>query len=280
VKIDIDRVREVGDPLQRAREAGTLINETQHAANVLGGIRREALEELIAGGASQAQLAAELGLTRARIGQIIKAGPAPERIFLGTGDLVVVVAGKVESNRPDPQPVVAQDDMAAIDQLAQLARPMGFEVSFEVSPSSGFVRLNRENLVVMCGPRLSPNIREVLESDEAISFGEDGEGWHLIDNHTGEKYRSPMDQGEPRDFAYLGRLPRPDGKGTFLYAAGIHAVGEAGVMHYLATSLGELYREVKTKRFSTIIAGSFDPKAATRRIVASERVTPLYRHEG
>jgi len=84
-----------------------------------------------------------------------------------------------------------------------------------------------------------------------------------------------MDHGESSDYAYLGRLPRLDGKGGFLYLAGIHAAGEAGTIHYLCEHMAEVYREVKTRRFSTIIRCSFDP--ATQQIKESERVTPLYR---
>jgi hypothetical protein len=62
------------------------------------------------------------------------------------------------------------------------------------------------------------------------------------------------------DYAYLGRLPRIDGRGTFVYLAGIHAPGNGGAMHYLEGYLEELYGEVRTGRFSTIIACRFDPR--------------------
>jgi hypothetical protein len=78
--------------------------------------------------------------------------------------------------------------------------------------------------------------------------------------------------------SYLGRLPRIDGRGTFLYFAGIHAPGNAGAAHYLEGHLEELYGEVRTGRFSTIIACRFDPD--THQITNSERVTPLYRTDG
>jgi hypothetical protein len=84
-----------------------------------------------------------------------------------------------------------------------------------------------------------------------------------------------MDDGEPTDYAYLGRLPCIDGRGTFLYFAGIHAPGNSGVVHYLEGHLEELYGEVRTSRFSTLIACRFDP--SSRQVISSERVTPLYR---
>jgi hypothetical protein len=87
-----------------------------------------------------------------------------------------------------------------------------------------------------------------------------------------------MDAGKSSDIAYFGRLPRPDGRGTFLYIAGIHAAGPGAVIHFLATHLGEFYKEAHLKRFSTLIEGEFD--ANTRRAISSRRITPLYIHEG
>jgi hypothetical protein len=101
------------------------------------------------------------------------------------------------------------------------------------------------------------------------------QGWHLVDHATGTTHRSPRDDGEPADYAYLGRLPRIDDRGTFLYLAGIHAPGNAGAVHYLEGHLEELYGEVRSGRFSTITSCRFDPDS--RQVTSSERVTPLYR---
>jgi hypothetical protein len=46
-------------------------------------------------------------------------------------------------------------------------------------------------------------------------------------------------------------------------------------MHYLEGHLEELYGELRTVRFSTIIACRFDPDS--HQVISSERVTPLYR---
>jgi len=137
--------------------------------------------------------------------------------------------------------------------------------------------VNRDNHVVICGPRLSPIIAQVLEGDDNLRFEKD-HAWHLVDQHTGERYRSPQDEdGSAGDFGYLGRLPRLDGRGTFLYIAGIHAIGANGVVHFLEHNLAELYREVRTKRFSTLISCRYNPD--TLEITESRRVTPIYRHE-
>lgn len=273
---DVLTVLNINDPLTRAIEAGHVHDVFQKGGEELARIRREALQELVSSGMSNTQIGELLGMTRQRVSQLLKNGPAPERAFLGTDTVTVVVAGKVESDRPDPQPVVAQDDLVAYDHLKQLARTLSLDTTYEVVPSGGFVRLNRENLVVLCGPRHSPNLREIIESDEAITFAKDKIGWHLVDNRTGQTRRSPMDEGEPRDFAYLARLPRPDGKGTFLYAAGIHAVGESGVINYLEQHIGDMYRTLKKKRFSAIVECEYDPESPTREIISSRLVTDYY----
>ena len=64
---------------------------------------------------------------------------------------------------------------------------------------------------------------------------------------------------------------------TLILLTGIHAVGSNGVIHYLTRELADLYEQVGTRRFSTLIASEFDP--ATRTITSSRRITPLYLHE-
>jgi hypothetical protein len=41
----------------------------------------------------------------------------------------------------------------------------------------------------------------------------------------------------------------------------------------------ELYRDLKTKRFSLLVSCQFNPDDA-RQILAVDRLTPVYRHEG
>ncbi|MGH3873405.1 MAG: hypothetical protein ACRDSR_18165 [Pseudonocardiaceae bacterium] len=191
--------------------------------------------------------------------------------------MTVAFGGKVEVGKATPGPVVAQEDLNAYEQLRDLAHSVKLDTTYEVIPPPGVVRLNRDNLVVICGPRLSPLIGQVLEADPNLGFSTDEDGWHLIDRRAGRTYRSPMDTGSPGDVGYLGRLPRPDGRGTFVYLAGIHAIGAGGIVHHLHQEMAELYREVRTRRFSTLIACRFDPHS--REILSSQRLTPLYRPE-
>jgi hypothetical protein len=278
LELSVKALCDIEDPLTRAREASELAATYQTAIAELSRIRREALEQLVAAGMSQSQIAEKLGMTRARVGQLLSTGPKAERAFLGSGRLTIAVGGKLEAKATKPGPVVAQEDFQAYEAFQELARTVGLETCYEVIHPPGMINLNRDNLVVICGPRLSPLIAQVLASDHHLGFEQDDAGWYLIDRVEDKKYRSPMDDGESSDYAYLGRLPRLDGRGSFLYIAGIHAVGAAGVVHYLDHHLTELYREVKTRRFSTIIRCTFD--AATRRIESSKRATALYKTEG
>ncbi|MFI6485571.1 hypothetical protein ACIBH1_47235 [Nonomuraea sp. NPDC050663] len=273
---DVLKVLSIKEPLERAKEAGRVHDEFQKGGEELARVRREALLELVDGGMNNTQIGEALGMTRQRVGQLLKSGPAPERAFLGTDMLTVVMVGKLETGRPDPQPVVPHDDLIAFERIRQLAKVLGLDATSEVEASGGFVRLNRDNLFVMCGPRHFPNLREVIESDESISFDKDDQGWHLIDHRAGRVFRSPMDAGEPRDYAYLARLRRPDGKGTFLYGAGIHAVGEAGIAHFLEHNIADMYKQLKGKRFSAIIECDFDPGTTGREIVATRLASDYY----
>ncbi|WP_344174444.1 sigma-70 family RNA polymerase sigma factor [Pilimelia columellifera] len=269
------------DPEVRAVRAHELVGGHQAAVVELSRIRREALEELVTQGQTQPQLGKLLGVTRARVGQILNSGPRSERAFFASGAgaaLTVAFGAKREADKQIPAPVVAQEDFHAYEHLAALARSFGLETRYEVIHPPGFVDLNRDNLVVICGPRLSPLIAQLLASDPNIVFQKDAQGWYLTDRGTGQEFRSPMDHNQCGDFAYLGRLPRLDGKGTFLYIAGIHAVGAAGVIHFLTENLPEVYKENRNKRFSTVIRCVYD--AATREITESRRVAPYYRTDG
>ncbi|MFI6889918.1 hypothetical protein [Streptosporangium canum] len=278
---EIERIREISDPLERSKAASVAQATVKAVELEFSRIRREALEELINSGVKQVDIARELNITTARMSQLVKSGPAPERAFFGatTTPVNVAVAEKRENKPVNPGPVVSSFDIRAYDKLRCLVEDLGLKSTFEEVKPPGDVRLNRDGLVLICGPRHSPLITQVLESDDKLAFGKDDAGWHLVDHETGTTYRSPEDN-EVRgdgDVAYFGRLPRPDGKGYFLYIAGIHAAGAAGVIHYLSSELATLYREVRMRRFSMLISCQYDPE--TKEIVSSERITPIYKHE-
>ncbi|BAL87254.1 hypothetical protein AMIS_20340 [Actinoplanes missouriensis 431] len=268
----------IEDPRQRATAAHALIEDYQAAIGELSRMRRDALEELLAGDMTQTQLADMLGVTRGRVSQLLSAGTRAERAFLGTGSVTIALGGKHEAGKDKPGAVVSAEAMAAYERLAELARTLGLKADYEVVPPPGFVKLNRPNLIVACGPRLSPLVQQLLESDNNIQFAKDADGWHLVELQTRTVHRSPSDGGRNADIAYIGRLPRPDGKGTFLYMAGIHAIGTAGAAHFIEHNLADLHKETKGRRFSMVIRCEFDPE--TRQITGSERLSPIYRQDG
>ncbi|MFD9630053.1 glutamyl-tRNA reductase [Streptomyces violascens] len=283
--ITLSQLKQLSDPLERAKAAHSLDRRAQEYGSEFQAVRNEAMNETLrVGKLTSTQLAAELGISKGRVSQLAKGAP-PERLFLGSGKVIVAVAEKLEDatlhdgrSKPVQGPVIATEDVQTYERLRELAEEVGLEIAFERIPLGGNVRLNRNNLVVICGPRLSPLIEQILEGDPHLRFDKDSDGWHLLDRTTGEIYRSPMDSGGNADIAYFGRLPRPDGQGSFLYIAGIHARGSGGVIHWLTTELATVHRELKARRFSTLISSHFDPE--TLEITESERITPFYRPEG
>jgi transcriptional regulator with XRE-family HTH domain len=270
---DLAALRRIPGALERARRAHLAIPQLEQ-------IRKDAIAEARDGGETQAAIGAELGISRQAISKLLQGGPGPERAFWGAADgkLTIAVGGKTEAPKMaagQPGPVVAVEDFAAFEMLRGSVQELGISAKREVIGANGFVNLNRPGLVVICGPRLSPMVGQLLASDRNLGFAcDDTACWYLKDRKTGCAYRSPMDEGDASDIAYLGRLPRPDGMGTFLYMAGIHAPGAAGAVHYLANELDEVWQQVRDRRFSALIRCQFDP--ATRDVITSERITDFY----
>jgi hypothetical protein len=265
------------DPFDVLRSTTRRIAEAQREMTELVRLRRRVIQDLHAGGLSYAQIAEAAGLTRGRIHQLRHAGPGPEAAFLGKDSVIIATPLKQEAIQA--RPVVAVEDVAAANRLGDLARTLGLEPEFEHVPVGGLIDLNRPNLVVICGPRLSKDVAGVLAHDPHIQFERADDGpWTLRDNSTGTLYRSGQDSDPSRawDPAYLGRLPRPDGSGSVMVFTGIHPAGTLGVVQLILTEVDELYREVGTGRFSTIIGTEYDPD--TGEPITVERLTPLYRH--
>ena len=268
---DLEALRAIPGPLERARRANLAMPGVEQ-------IRNDAIAEA-SHSTPPATIADTLGISRARISQILKGGPGPERAFWGAdgGRLTVALGGKTEAAKKasgQPGPVVAVEDFAAYEALQASAAALGIQTRHEVIAPPGLVDLNRGGLVVICGPRLSPLVAQVLASDRALAFGCDDTGWFLQDRRAGRAWRSPSDSGEAADIAYVGRLPRPDGLGTFLYVAGIHAAGAGGVVNFLAGNLETAWQKVRDRRFSALVRCTFDPD--TRDITGSELLTDFY----
>ncbi len=271
----------ISDSATRARVASDLASHLQASMTEISRVRREALDELISRGLTHAEIAAQIGTTRARVGQLLSSGPRPERAFLGSGPITVAIGGKLEKGRADAQEqaVVSAEASKAYEVFATLAASLNLQAQMEIVPPPGHVDLNRSNLVVLTSPRLLPFVSQVLASDPRYGFDRDSKGLLLVDRQEGTQFRAPQDEtGEPCDYAYLGRLPRPDGKGTFLYLAGVHAPGTWGAARYLSDHLDDLYRDLKLKRFSMLVKVEYDRE--TCQPTAVSELAPLHRHEG
>lgn len=264
------------NPDQQVTAAHELANDLEAAAAEARRFRTEAINRLVSNGRSQGAIAKQLGLTRARVGKLLDSGPRPERALLGTGKLTVSIGSKWEASKPsgEPVPTTSHEASKAYDLIAKTARDYGLDAERnDVPPPGNDLRLNVPNLVVIGSPRILPLMSQVLEADPHHGFGSSARGWHVTDH--GEVLRSPHDEdkGAFADYAYIGRLPRIDGKGTFLYLAGIHPPGTLGAAIYLTEHIAEIYEEVKRGRWSVLVKAEYDPD--TREITSVEPLTQI-----
>lgn len=273
---ELERIAQIEDPYELLRAATERLAVAQQEVTELARLRRRLIQDLHAQGMSYAQIAAAAGLSRGRIHQIRHTGPAPEGAFLGTGSVTVVTP-----LRPDPssdRTYVALDDLNTGKRLEELARTFDLSVDTDHVAVDGQIDLNRNGLLVICGPRMSDAMRDSYDKDPVMAWERDEVGWLVRDTRTGEGYRSGQesDPQRPYDVGYLGRLPRPDGNGSILAIAGIHPEGSLGVVHLLTTDIGSLWGQVGGERFSVVVGTEYDP--TTHEPVRTELLTPLYRH--
>ncbi|MEV5568711.1 sigma-70 family RNA polymerase sigma factor [Spirillospora sp. NPDC052269] len=274
---EVRRLARIEDHEVRAREAAKLMTELQDAVKETARVRRESIQWLRDHGRSMADVARLMGVSRARVAQLKDAGPAPERAFLGIGRLSVAVP-----ERPGGRRLVARADAATGQTVLSLASSLGLAGDLEYIPLTGEIDLNREDLVVICGPKTSPVTAAALQGDPRLDFHQLPDArWAITERETSETHVSPADDPDNpghQDIAYLGRLPRPDGQGTFLYIAGVHAIGSLGASHYLKDHLAELYDEVGTDPFSMVIISEYDPDA--EEILSTRALTRPLRRSG
>jgi hypothetical protein len=272
---DLNQIREAQDPLERVKLATEALAEYQDAIAELGRIRRDAVDRLRGQGLTLTEIADRAGISRARLSQVSTKRRFPERLLFTEGaPLTIAVDTKQEEGTG--RTVVHQEHTAAIDAITSTAHGINVEVGgTEYITPPGMIDLNRDGLVVVCGPRRSPIIAQMLGVDERYGFEQDQDGWYLVDRFTNTAFRSPEDSGQPGDYGYLGRLPRPDGRGFWLYMAGIHAPGGQGAALYLEDHLESLYRDGKTGRWSCLIQCEWDP--TTRKMTNVDLLAPIHR---
>ncbi|MFD9389715.1 sigma-70 family RNA polymerase sigma factor [Streptomyces sp. NPDC060000] len=275
---ELKRITAIDDPYLLLREVTTRLADAQQEVTELARLRRRVVQDLHAQGLSYAQIATKAGLSRGRIHQIRHTGPAPEGSFLGRG--AVIVATPLRRDDERGRTVVAVDDVSSGKSLEDLARSYGLDVTSEHVPVSGDIDLNRDGLVVVCGPRMSQQMWDTYAQDPVLRWERAEAGpWTVVDRRTGTVYQSGQDSdpARPYDVGYVGRLPRPDGQGSLLAIAGIHTQGSLGVVQLLASDLNALWGQVGDHRFSALVGVDYDPETSEPQSV--ELLTPLYRHE-
>lgn len=271
----IDECAQLEDPTERAQAFHQGVTATQAAGLELSKGRRAALTSMLDSGKTPTDMSRALDVTPSRINQLMTEGPRPARAVLGTSKVTFAIGGKYEAEKKNP--VLSTEAFAAYQQLSTLSRDLGLDSAYEVVPPPGHVDLNRSDLVVIGSPRILPFISQVLPSDQTYGWDQDDDGWFLVDKLTGTKHRSPQDRGEHADYAYVGRLPRPDGTGTFLYLAGIHAPGTAGAAAWLSENIDKIHRDARNKRWSALIQVEYDEQ---RNITSTRTLAPLVRQDG
>lgn len=274
---EVERIAHIEDRLARLRAATDALSRTQRTMTELARLRRGLIQELHLEGWSFAQIAEAAGLSRGRIHQVRHQGPAPEGAFFGGHPLTIATPLKREEAKS--RPVVAVEDVAASQRLGDLVRSLGFEVDFEQVPQGEPYDLNRDGLIVICGPRINADVGSMLATDPVLNFERLSTGWALTDSSTAKTYISGQDDTPPRmaDMAYLGRLNRPDGNGTAIVFTGIHPQGTLGVVQMLINDLTDLYRQAGSGTFSTLLEVEYDPE--THEPTAVELATPIYHHQ-
>lgn len=282
---ELDRIRGIADPRQRAKASHALIEDLRIQAAEASGIRKAAIGELITrGGASRVQAAGLLGVTRERIRQILAEGPPPERAILAPdpGPVAIAVAQKRDSDSGGP--ALADPTRKALAALEAAAASLDIEVAEEKIGPPGMIDLNRSNLAVLIGPRISALIGQALSADPVIRWRQDRRGlWYLTDTKTGEEFHSDFDEGwrgradgERACIAHVGRIRRPDGQGSFLYLGGAHSPGTAGAVAFLIRELPEIWEQVRRSPLWSAVVRTIAGDDGIP--VSSELVTPVYTH--
>src|SRR6266568_367520 len=274
---EIAAIGQASDPLDKALRAHALVGKLAEWSGEASRLRREAIEALIGQRMPQAEIAEHLRISRVRVGQLLRSGPSPERALLSAdGGPVTVALGSKQAQVGDgtPNDMISRDAADAYDTLRTALDHWGVICSREIVPAPGMIDLNRDRLIVLGSPKVLPMVGQIMASDPHLVFDADAHSRFLVERATGAQHRSPQDRGEPADYAYVGRLPRPDGRGHFLWLAGIHAAGTHGAARYLVDNAPDLYRSAKDKLFSLVIAATYEP--ATRTITSTSALTKTF----
>lgn len=287
-------VQGIADPIERTRRA---VYWREHYADLersFARIRQEGFDELRRSGMTQSEIGKAVGLSRARVGQLLtKGGPPVERALLAPNlsePIRLAVVQKVPAEKgpgASGGPQRAEMTIEAVGRLKDYGKSagLGFGKDISVIEGHGMIDLDQENLVVLVGPRISVIVELALaKSDPVIRWHKDQQGcWYLTDTKTGAEYHSDFDQGwQPQHdevrtcVAHIGRIRRPDGRGGFLYLGGAHAPGTAGAVSLFLREIGFLWEQAKRSYWSAVVVTKVSPEGE---IVSAELASPVYLDE-
>lgn len=161
----------------------------------------------------------------------------------------------------DGRRVIVEEDFRAAVELSSYLAEVRLRFGFDFVAPDGSVNFSASAPVVICGPKNSMTISEVMRHDDRVKLEEESPGrWVIIDKVTGQRYKSPIDEGrDSTDIAYLSRTARPGRKGTFLSIAGVHSIGSWVAVRQICDDrrLQILSRTVGKELFSAIVVGEF-----------------------
>lgn len=278
----LDDLRRIEDPLERGRRASELIDRYTEVIGGASSIRQEVIDE-VRGQMTPAAIAKALGLTRARVSQLLKTPALPERILLAPDIGDPVVLAHVQKKDTDTRkPAVADTTLEALDKLRRLAEELNIKTDREPVDPPGEIDLNRNNLAVLIGPRISALIAQALTADPVIHWQRDKRrNWFMIDSRSGGKeFHSDFDESNHLDgdgvcIAHIGRIRRPDGQGSFLYLGGAHAPGTAGAVDVFIREIDSIWEQAKRSLWSAIVV----TKASdTGKVISADLASPIYVH--
>ncbi len=288
---EIEAIRLIPDAIERARAVGQAQERLLSEVEELSHIRREAVDELLGQNMRQIDIAKALGLSKGRLNKMVRTGPGPERAILApstTSAGTLVTVAWAEKPAPDSRSAIIVTTHDAHLKLDRLAAQMNLKTQGEAIPEGGVLDLNRDNLIVMIGPRITPVIAQAIGVDPAIKWRYKGradgkELWCITDPETGKEYHSDFDDRgvhQPSDrrtcYAHIGRIRRPDGQGSFLYLGGIHAPGTAGAVDVLCRELPSIWEQAHRGLWSAVVKTVASGDGSE--IVSAEIVTPIYTH--
>jgi transposase len=248
-----EQVRQVADPAERARRATELLAVYQQRSVELARLRREAIDQLQAEGLSYAEVAARLGLSKGRVGQIKQAPALRARALFGVGPVQVWLPARAVDRA---LPVIATEDALTGQAVTSVLEGLQFVVEQRHVPASNGPWTLDKDGVVICGPKTHATAAQWIADDPILDVTRTDAGWVILDRRDGTTFASPMDAGGADDVAYVSRTVKA-GRVRW-HIAGIHAIGSLGAATYLREHLDELWRGIGDRSASLVIGSTHD----------------------